>query len=245
MLRSSDLTSKETESSAKLIYLPDRVWEIILLFMLLKKEDVEARTLQVNIFFLHCLTECNLCYTSIEDIRPLCKALGTNTSVSSLILNGNMIQDVSSLAEALKVNNTLTHLDLSENSIQSPGSLLEALKTNNALVSLDLSYNEIKNNIDNWGFITVNKTLKELILSENEIEKIDKIAEVITGVGNKTETVLKINLSYNRISDLTAFGEVLNEDSPFQFEIDLTFNAGCLTYIRRKTKHPYTVIFHM
>ncbi|KAG0041328.1 hypothetical protein BGZ89_007519, partial [Linnemannia elongata] len=90
-----------------------------------------------------CKISCELASGRIggKEFGILAKALKTNSTLTTLDLQGNSIGDdgAKALAEALKTNSTLTTLNLYNNSIGDDGAkaLAEALKTNSTLTTLN------------------------------------------------------------------------------------------------------------
>ena len=125
----------------------------------------------------------------------LSKALGVNSTITSLNIGGNNIEDegATELAEALKVNKSITTLDLRDNNIGPEGAiaLAEALTVNSSITSLDLDNNKI-------GATGATEWAKALeVLSKNlnaSIEQNKAISELSHIFIQSAQTKLYVNI---------------------------------------------------
>lgn len=118
---------------------------------------------------------------NLDDMKYLCIALKTNTSIKELNLERNYIGqkagNIQNLSEILNINTTIIKLDLRGNSIGSKSGLIKilslALKQNTSITSINLQRNEIGENEHDIELLlkalSVNKSIKKLYLGYNYI----------------------------------------------------------------------------
>jgi Ran GTPase-activating protein (RanGAP) involved in mRNA processing and transport len=164
----------------------------------------------------------------IPGTRAITEMIKNNSSLKTLILRMNSISYGESelLSQVLENNETLTSLDLSENSIDFL-KISKALITNKTLSSLNIS------KINPFGYkgwkqfgemIGINKTLIKINLSYNKID--DPIFTFLASWLKNNKKIEFLNLSYNNIGKegIDAISKHL-KNQKFLKEIDLSKNS--------------------
>ena len=154
----------------------------------------------------------NLCSCEIrtEDIVPLCDAIQSNTTLSSINLSNNYLPNQAAFAikEAFIKNKNLTHIKLGKCNLSSNGlqMILSGIQEHKELETIDFSFNHIADqealiiaNILSNNNLIESIQLQDCSLSYNSLYQIMKAASI-----SPLKRLKSLDLSCNAISDQSA-----------------------------------------
>ncbi|KAF9322929.1 hypothetical protein BG006_001946 [Podila minutissima] len=185
-----------------------------------KVEQVERLAIHIRLGDIT-ISEQPETYVKIGDngAQALAAALRTNSTLTILNLDQNLIGDsgAQALAAALRTNSTLTSLDLRSIEIGFRGvqALSAALRTNSTLASLDLRANRIGDKKAQVLFeaLKTNSTLTTVNLDQNSTG--DSGAQAVSEALKMNSTLTTLNLDQNSIGGdgVQALAETLKTNS--------------------------------